>query len=34
MKKAKTLIDEALKMNPDSGFISGYVQSQYKENNK
>lgn len=34
MKKAKTLMDEALKMNPDSGFISGYVQSQYKENNK
>lgn len=34
MKKAKTLIDDALKLYPDSGFISGYVQGQYKENNK
>ncbi|MBS1551110.1 MAG: hypothetical protein JST15_03455 [Bacteroidetes bacterium] len=34
MKKAKSIIDEALKLNPDSGFIAGYVTDQYKENNK
>ncbi len=34
MKKAKSMIDEALKLNPDSGFIAGYVTEQYKENNK
>ncbi len=30
MSKAKDLIDEAMKINPDSGFISGYVQKEYK----
>lgn len=28
--KAKEMIDEGLKINPDSGFLSGYVMKQYK----
>lgn len=31
MVKAKTLIDEALVINPESGFISDYVMGQYKK---
>ncbi|MBK9333425.1 MAG: hypothetical protein IPM96_13730 [Ignavibacteria bacterium] len=30
LSKAEVLIVEALKINPDSGFISGYVQKEYK----
>ncbi|MEO8210145.1 MAG: hypothetical protein ABI840_06260, partial [bacterium] len=32
MTKAKTLIDEATKINPDSGFVSEYVMAEYKKN--
>ena len=31
MEKAKTFIDAALLKNPESGFISGYVMSEYKK---
>lgn len=34
MKKAKEYIDEGLKTNPDSGFLSSYVMKEYTENNK
>ncbi|MBS1516674.1 MAG: hypothetical protein JSS91_01150 [Bacteroidetes bacterium] len=33
MTKAKDMIDEALKINPESGFISGYVMEEYKNSN-
>lgn len=32
MIKAKTYIDEATKINPDSGFIKSYVMEEYKKN--
>ncbi|MDQ3022621.1 MAG: hypothetical protein M3R36_18960 [Bacteroidota bacterium] len=32
MTKAKTFIDEAIKINPDSGFVSEYVMAEYKKN--
>ena len=31
MTKAKTLIDEGIKMNPDSGFLTEYVMGEYKK---
>jgi len=31
MTKAKTLIDEGIKMNPDSGFLKVYVMEEYKK---
>jgi len=34
MTKAKTIIDEASKLNPNSGFISEYVMKEYKDANK
>jgi tetratricopeptide (TPR) repeat protein len=32
MIKAKTFIDNAVKINPDSGFINAYVMDEYKKN--
>ncbi len=34
MKKAKTYIDEAIIVNPDSGFINKYVMDEYNKNTK
>lgn len=34
MAIAKTYIDEALKINPDSGFITGMVKKEYEKNSK
>ncbi|MEO8663934.1 MAG: hypothetical protein ABI462_00445 [Ignavibacteria bacterium] len=34
MTKAKTYIDEAVKLNPDSGFINVYVMDEYKKNSE